>query len=179
MDDSLSQALAEAYASCPADDPILDTLEIRHPAFVDDLGNNIALRIIANNEDFEGRLEDDAPMNAGELVTFTSLGFDIQLPEVATSTVPEVNVTIDNVSREIMPHLKAAATSNEKIEITYRPYLASDPNTVQMDPPLTLTLKSVSATPVSITGVASMLDIGNKAFPSDVYTTKRFPGLAQ
>jgi len=137
------------------------------------------MMIVANNEDFVAMLEADAPMNAGELVTFSSLGFDIQLPEVATSTVPEVNVTIDNVSREIMPHLKAAATSNEKIEVTYRPYLASDPNTVQMDPPLTLTLKQVSATPVSITGVASMLDIGNKAFPSEVYTAKRFPGLAQ
>ena len=48
-----------------------------------------------------------------------------------------------------------------------------------MDPPITLVLTEVEANALQVTGRARMLDIGNKAFPSETYTTKRFPGLAR
>ena len=45
----LSQALREAYASAPSDVVILHTLELRHPAFVDDDGQSIAIRVVRDN----------------------------------------------------------------------------------------------------------------------------------
>ncbi len=88
-------------------------------------------------------------------------------------------MTLDNVSREIVRHLDAAAMSREVIEVTYRPYLSTDLEGPQMDPPITLTLTDIEVDVFRATGRARMLDIGNKAFPADLYTARRFPGLTR
>jgi len=74
---------------------------------------------------------------------------------------------------------RSAATSQDKIEVTYRPYLSTDLDGPQMDPPITLILTEVEADVFRVTGRARMLDIGNKAFPAETYTAKRFPGLTR
>ena len=129
-----------------------------------------------DHRDLEARLEASAPVNGGKMVTFIALAFDLSLPP---TPVPEITVTLDNVSREIVRHLDAAAVSQDKIEITYRPYLSTDLEGPQMDPPITLVLTEVEANTLQVTGRARMLDIGNKAFPSETYTAKRFPGLTR
>ena len=102
---------------------------------------------------------------------------DLELPPVDTSPVPEITVTIDNVSRELITS-DAAVESAEKIEITYRPYLSNDLSGPQMDPPITLIL--VKSKPMSVAlPAAPALDIGNKSFPSETYTATRFPGLTR
>ena len=206
-DPSLDQAIREAYASAPADTVILHTLELRHPAFVDDDGRPTAVRVVRNFADEESwlrlagaevrtvldampaegrdlvglvaRLEADAPKDAGRMVPFIALAFDLELPPVDSAPVPEIAVTLDNVSREIVRHLDAAATSLERIEVTYRPYLSTDIEGPQMDPPITLTLTEIEVDVFRATGRARMLDIGNKAFPAETYTAKRFPGLTR
>jgi len=175
----LSQSIKEAYASAPSDVVILHTLELRHPAFVDELSNPIAVRVVRDNQDLTARLEATAPLNAGEMVTFTAMGFNLELPSIDTSPVPEISITLDNISRELVKHLDAAVQTQDKIEITYRPYLSTDLEGPQLDPPFTLVLTEVSADAMRITGRARMLDIGNKAFPSDVYNSLRFPGLSR
>jgi hypothetical protein len=177
--DALSQALKEAYASAPSDSVILHTLELRHPSFKDEDGKQIAVRVVRDHQDLVARLEPTAPLNPGERVTFVAMGFDLELPPIDTAPVPEITLTLDNVSREIITHLEAAASSQAKIEITYRPYLSDDLEGPQMDPPFTLVLTEVSATATSVTGRARMLDVGNKAFPGDTYSAKRFPGLTR
>jgi len=200
-DPTLSQAIKEAYASAPADTVILHTLEIRHPTFIQ------PIRVVRNYADTEtwlalggaeveavldamdaedrdrvglvARLEADAPENAGKMVAFVALAFDLELPPVENVPVPEIALTMDNVGREISDALDAAATSQERTEVTYRPYLSTDIEGPQMDPPITLFLSEVEADPLRVTGRARMLDIGNKAFPSITYTAKRFPGLAR
>ena len=206
-DPALEQAIREAYASAPADTVILHTLELRHPAFADDDGRPTAVRVVGNFADEESwlrlagaevrtvldampaegrdlvglvaRLEADAPKDAGRMVPFIALAFDLELPPVDTAPVPEISVTLDNVSREIVRHLDAAATSLERIEVTYRPYLSTDLEGPQMDPPITLTLTEVEVDVFRATGRARMLDIGNRAFPAETYTAKRFPGLTR
>ena len=206
-DPSLDQAIREAYASAPSDTVILHTLELRHPAFVDDDGRPTAVRVVRNFADEESwlrlagaevrtvldampaegrdlvglvaRLEADAPKDAGRMVPFIALAFDLELPPVDSAPVPEIAVTLDNVSREIVRHLDAAATSLERIEVTYRPYLSTDIEGPQMDPPITLTLTEIEVDVFRATGRARMLDIGNKAFPAETYTAKRFPGLTR
>ena len=46
-----------------------------------------------------------------------------------------------------------------------------------MEPPITLIITEVEATPLTVTARARMLDIGNKAFPSLTYDPETFPGL--
>ncbi len=206
-DPALEQAIREAYASAPSDTVILHTLELRHPAFVDDDGDPTAVRVVRNFADAErwrdlggaearavldalptdardrvglvARLEADAPRDAGRMVPFVALAFDLELPPVDTAPVPEIAVTLDNVGREIVRHLDAAATSLERIEVTYRPYLSTDIEGPQMDPPITLTLTEVEVDVFRATGRARMLDIGNRAFPAETYTATRFPGLTR
>jgi hypothetical protein len=178
-DERLSRAIQEAYASAPADIVILHTLEIRHPAFMDDDGQPTAIRVVRDHADLSAKLENSAPLNPGEMVTFIALSFDLELPPVESTPMPEIVVTLDNVSSEIMKHLDQAVQTTDPIEITYRPYLSSDLEGPQMDPPLTLTITEVEADMLRISARARMLDIGNKAFPGETYTTKRFPGLAR
>ena len=206
-DPALEQTIREAYASAPSDAVILHTLELRHPAFMDDEGEPTAIRVVRNFADeaswlslggaevqavldampvqardlvgLVARLEEDAPKDAGRMVPFIALAFDLELPPVDTAPVPEFAVTLDNVSREIVRHLDAAATSHEIIEVAYRPYLSTDIEGPQMDPPITLTLTEVEVDVFRATGRARMLDIGNKAFPAELYTAKRFPGLTR
>ncbi len=203
-DPSLSAAIREAYASAPADVVILHTLEIWHPAFVED-GVARPIRVVRNFEDtatwlalggaevravldgldeearrkvgLVARLEAGAPRDAGLLVPFVALGFELELPPVDTIPVPEIVVTLDNVGREIAKHLDAAAVSQERIEVTYRPYLSTDIEGPQMDPPMIMTLSEVEVDVFRITGRARVLDIGNKAFPSEIYTIRKYPGL--
>lgn len=63
-DPTLSQALMEAYASCPSDDVTLHTIELRHPAFDDGAGNNVAIRVVRDHVDLTATLEVDAPGSA-------------------------------------------------------------------------------------------------------------------
>ena len=200
-DPALSQAIKEAYAAAPSDVVILHTLELRHPEFTQPIRvvrnfpdqqtwialGGAAVEAVLDSMDPEARelvglvarLEDSAPLDAGQLVPFIALAFDLELPPVENVPVPEAVLTIDNVGREITDALEAAATSQDKIEVTYRAYLSTDIEGPQMDPPLTLTLSDARANPLKVTGRVRMLDIGNKAFPSVVYTAKKFPGLAR
>lgn len=203
-DPALSAAIREAYASAPADVIVLHTLEIWHPAFVED-GVAKPIRVVRNFEDtatwlslggaevqavldgldadarrkvgLVARLETGAPRDAGLLVPFVALGFDLELPPVDTIPVPEIVVTLDNVGREIAKHLDDAAVSQERIEVMYRPYLSTDIDGPQLDPPMTMTLSEVEVDVFRVTGRARVLDIGNKAFPSEIYTIRKYPGL--
>ena len=129
---ALSEAIKEAYASAPSEQIILHTLELRHPAFVDDAGLPVAIRVVRDTADLWARLESQAPLQAGERVQFVAMGFELDLPPVDTMPVPEITVTLDNVSREIVRHLDAAAESQSVIEVTYRPYLSTDLEGPQM-----------------------------------------------
>jgi hypothetical protein len=178
-DPLLSQAIREAYASAPADVVILHTLEIWHPTFRDDSGNLAPIRVVRDHADLVARLEAAAPRHAGQRVTFIAMAFDLDPPPVDTGPVPEITVTMDNVGREITDALDGAATSQDRIEVTYRPYLSTDLEGPHMDPPITLVMTEIEANTLHVTGRARMLDVGNKAFPAITYTARRFPGLAR
>lgn len=171
-DFTLSDALAEAYASAPADEVILHTLEIRHPSFTQ------PIRVVRDYHDFTATLEADAPVDPGAEVTFIAMAFDFILPEVAKATSPEIEISLDNVGGEIIAYLDAAAQTPELIEVTYRPYLASDLSGPQMDPPLTLVIRSVTADIFRVRARAGYADLANRKFPAQVYDTQRFPGLS-
>lgn len=181
-DPTLNDAIKEAYASAPSDEVILHTLELRHPAFIDDNGDHTAIRFVRDmrpGDIMTARLEDTAMVNPGEMVDFRCARFELTLPKVGTAPVPEITLKVDNVDREIVKQVERAAISNDKIEVTYRPYLSSDMEGPQMDPPMTMTITHVEANVFSITGKARIIDVGNKPFPAELYTAEKFPGIAQ
>lgn len=171
-DPALTAAIREAYASAPASEIVYHTLELRHPGFTQ------PLRVVRDVSPLTARLEASAPADPLAWVEFQPFAFDFSLPEVATGGLPEITITIDNVSAEIISYLDAAANSADLIEVTYRPYLASDLSAPQMDPPLTLTIREASADVFRITARAAYVDLSNRTFPRELYTSERFPGLA-
>ncbi|MDF3837157.1 DUF1833 family protein [Cupriavidus basilensis] len=175
---ALKQALAEAYASAPADDVIVDTLEIRHPSFVDDNGPT-AIRICRDRVDFQARLEPSAPMHPGALVTFLACPFDFTLPGIEEGRVPQLQIKVDNVDREITAAIESAYQQHAPIEVTYRPYLVSDTSGPQMDPPVTMVLTHIVVNVFVITGTATLNDVHNWPFPNRTYSATSFPGLTR
>lgn len=172
-DTALSQAIKEAYAAAPADVVILHTLEFRHPAFTQ------PIRVVRDHADHTCTLEAAAPVDGGLPVLFVGYAFDATLPDVTDGSAPEMQITIDNVSLEIENNIDAALQTADKVEVTYRPYLSTDLSAPQMDPPLTLTIVSISANNYTVTARARMGDFANKKFPSEEYTATRFPGLVR
>lgn len=171
MSELLSEAIKEAYASAPQGEIILHTLEFLHPNFLS------PIRVVLDSKNFEGRLEETAPVDPDGFVTFVRFSFDLKLPEIQTTAQPEILIVMDNVSAEIEDSLSLAAASPYTVTVIYRPYLASDPETPQMDPPMMLTVLDVFADDFTVTARASYGDAANKAFPSELYTDTRFPGL--
>lgn len=173
-----SEALAEAYASAPEDEIILDTLEFRHPLFVD-AGEPFGIRVVNDHTELSATLEDDAPLNGGEEVTFQAVYFTLARPsETDSGSTPEIEINVNNVARHLMPYLDAAKESRQPIEVTWRPYLASDVSGPHMNPPLTLTIRSISCDMMNVTARAGFGDLTNRRYPAIEYTSIKFPGLA-
>jgi hypothetical protein len=170
-DPTLSDAIREAYASAPASEVVYHTLELRHPSFT------TPLRVVRDWQPLTARLEASAPVDPLAWVEFAPFAFDFSLPEVGGG-LPEITVTIDHVSAEVIAYLDAAANSGDLIEMTYRPYLASDLSSPHMDPPLTLIIREASANVLRVTARAAYVDLGARSFPRELYTSERFPGLA-
>jgi hypothetical protein len=175
----LSEALKEAYASNPVGQVIVETLEFRHPSFVDSNGNPAAFRVVSQHEDVFAALEATAPLQAGQTVQFMAFAFTVQLPGFQEAQAPTLQITIDNVGRELMEQLELATSSQAPIEVTYRPYLLTDLSGPQMDPPITMEVLSASADLMSITFDCSLDDVSNVAFPRRLYTPDDFPGLVR
>lgn len=170
---SYEAAYAEAMASVDQEEVLLDTLELRHPAFTQ------PARVVRAYQNYTLGLESDAPTQAGQMVEFLACPFEFELPPFEEGTVPTLKITISNVSRDLTGQLEAAISQIAPIQVTYRPYLESDPSGPQMNPPFHMTLTKVTVDVFSVTGIASLDDVHNWPFPSKRYTPSRFPGLVR
>lgn len=170
-DSTLSQAIKEAYASAPANVVIYHTLELRHPAFT------APIRVVRDYEDLTATLESSAPVNPGELVTFVRFAFDFSKPEMSATGVPQMSIEIDNVDRSIVANIEAALATTDLVEATYREYISTDLAAPQNDPPIHMTLMSITADVFRVKAVAGFPELMNRRFPSTEYDAETFPGL--
>ena len=170
-DSTLSQAIKEAYASAPNTSVAYHTLEIYHPSFT------TPIRVVRDFVDLSARLESTAPRDANTYVTFVGYAFDIVLPEVSSTGVPSLQITIDNVARDLMANLELAVTTSTPITVIYRMFLSTDLTGPQNNPPMALTIINISADVFKITATATFGDLVNKKFPKVNYTLETFPGL--
>lgn len=180
-----TQALEEAYASAPADEHVLSTLELIHPAFTDEGGNADSVRIVLDDLDWDLRLEPDAPLFGGQVKTFQSLALQVTLPEQVEGQMGSIKVAIDNVPLTIWKKLQAGARVRASAQLIYREWVAvretgSGEYQVGNTPDLIigqLTMRVVSATVLRIEGTASFVDLLNKGFPRRSFSRADFPGL--
>jgi hypothetical protein len=171
-DSTLSAAIKEAYASAPSNSVIYHTLEIWHPNFT------VPIRVVRDRVDLTAKLEASAPRDAGTMQTFVAFAFDIAPPDSTFSAVPQCTIEMDNVSREILSQIEASMGSTETITVIYRAFLSSNLAVgPENDPPITLTVLSISATVFRIRATCGFGDLANKRFPSKDYTAAVFPGL--
>lgn len=171
-DDTLSQAIKEAYASAPANVVIYHTMELWHPAFT------TPIRVVRDYADLTATLESTAPRNASEAVTFIAFNFDFTKPEVSAAGIPQITITMDNVDRSIVANIEAALGSTELVSVIYREFISTDLSSPQNNPPLSMTIMSVTADVFKVTAVAGFPNLMNKRFPTTEYSTEVFTGLA-
>ena len=172
-DTTLSEAIQEAYASAPSDQIIYHTLEIWHLNF------SAPIYVVRDFADLTATVEAGAARNGGQPVTFVAFAFDIVPPEVDKSGVPQCVIEIDNVSRDILANIDLAMGSTDSITVIYRAFLSTDLNGPENDPPLELTIHSITADPFRVRAVAGFGSLANLRFPKLEYTSEIFPGLVR
>lgn len=180
-----SVALAEAYASAPADDYVVSTLELIHPAFVDGSNNPDSVRVALDNQDWDLTYEAGAPLFAGQTKTFSALAMQVTLPEQSESSLGTLTLALDNVPRTIWPKLQAAARVKASAVVIYREWVATRNLTTGVYTPSLapdmiidqLTMKIVTATLLRLEGSAAFVDLLNQNFPRRKFTRDDFPGL--
>jgi len=170
-DSTLSQALREAYASADVNSVVYGTLEIWHPSF------DAPIRVVQDYVDLEATLEPTAPRNPGETVTFVRFSFKFKKPELLSTGLPEIQITLDNVDRVIVANIEAALQTSDIITVTYREYLSTDLSIPQNDPPLELSISNIVADPFKVVATAGYPNLLNKRFPTNDYDPDVFVGL--
>ena len=178
-------AIAEAYASAPADDYVVSTLELLHPAFVDASNNADSIRVALDNQDWDLTYEAGAPLFGGQTKTFSALAMQVTLPEQTDSSLGTLNLALDNVPRTIWPKLQAAAKVKASAIVIYREWVATRNISTGIYTPSAapdmiidqLTMKIVTATLLRLEGSATFADLLNRQFPRRKFTRTDFPGL--
>ena len=124
-------------------------------------------------------MEASAPADPGDLVTFIGCPIEVTLPEHSTSGVPEAELSVDNVSRLLMPQIRRANETTEPIMATYREYLLSRRT---IGPELVVdgfAVRRARATLMRVSASLGFFDLLNARWPTEIYTTEDYRGLGQ
>jgi len=176
---SHSEAIAESRVYATVDEPELLTLALYHSAIVDQFGQPTGAYAVNDFEELVATVEADAPVHGGEEVTFRPVPMRVTLPEESDDVRdPGAQIEIDNAARVLTPYLRAAAQTQEPVQLIARTYLPSDTSAPHEMPPLHLEVTGASADGVNVTLRAGFGDVTNYPFPSVLYTPEGFPGLA-
>jgi hypothetical protein len=168
-----SDALLEAYASCPPSARVYYTLEIWQSSF------DQAARVVANvGDDMVFGIEAGAPRDSGEMVTFIACPFQADYPEQREGQPPSCKISIDNVTRELVPKIRAALGVRQYIQMIYREYLGND-LTEPAYGPVEFQLTNVQIAGTTLSGTVMVRNLQNKRFPKidKNYSPQGFPSL--
>jgi hypothetical protein len=173
---SMSEALAQAYASATAGEPLLFALELHHPTFT------VPGRIVNDMRNHTLTLEAGAPVDGGDAVEFIGVPFRYtrpeQVAELKDAGAPAVvAIEIDNVSLAIAEVMLLAKESEEPVTVIAREYLASDTSAPHILPVLTLAMINIDLGVETISAQLTFGDLTNLRFPRRPYTAEQFPGL--
>ncbi|MEJ0012785.1 MAG: DUF1833 family protein [Bauldia sp.] len=185
MSDLWTAAIEEARASAPADTLELETIELIHPAFLDEEGFPGSVRGVLDERAWELELEDAAPLHGGEVVTFSPVAMRLDRPEQAADTLGQVRLAFDNVPRKYAPMFDAAVTVRATARLIIRTWTAvRDLETgayAAPGPPGELigelTVRDVDFTGTTTTMSARFLDLLSRGFPGRKFSREDFAAL--
>lgn len=179
MADYWTEAWEEAAASAPSNIVDLIAIELNHSAFINEEDEQIPIRAVSDITDRELLIENGAPFNAGTTQTFLAIPFRFYWPGVNENTVPEIEIAIDNVGRELMPYLKSASQTNEAVQMIVRAYSLNtdDGSTTATIDPFYMFLRSITVSDTEVKGRASPGDLANKRALRLVYDIQTYPAL--
>lgn len=185
MADIWSEAFLEAVASAPADEIIISTLELIHPAFVDEEDNPESLRAVLDDRDWTLELEPNAPLHGGDEVLFEKLAIRVTLPEQTENNLGSAKIAMDNVPRKYIKQLEQATSIRANATLIYREWIGvHDPETgvttVSGPPDFiigNMTIQVVEITDLRIEATARFQDLLNQGFPLRKFTREEWPAL--
>lgn len=172
-----SDALKQAWVHADTSVVIHDTLSFGCASFRDGDGNPFEGRFVRDYVPLVATLEDDAPMNAGEEVTFQAVRFELDLCSEQEGGIPDIRISVDNVSREISDLLQQTAGTRDKVTVTHRRYLSSDTSGPHTLPVTRLTIQSATVMVDHVEASAGFGEMHNTRWPADLHDVARFPGL--
>lgn len=176
MADPWTAAWEEAEATAPPDVVVYSTLELQHPAFLEN-SVQVPIRCVTGVADaMSFGIEAGATFNGGEMAEFQAIPFFAERPEFAEGRTPQCDVTIDNCAREVAMYLEAAVQVKADLIAIYREY-RSDDLTEPCYGPVQFVMRKVTVKETSVTGTARLDDLANRKFPFKVYSVDQFPGL--
>lgn len=156
MSRTLSSGAVRALTAHETEEVFLTLLTIQH------IDLDSPIRIVANNQDIVSRGD-----------SYLALGFEITLPQDDGETIPQVQLSIDNVDREITETIRSLTSSPS---ITLEVIMASSPDAVELVI-YDMMLDSVTYDDTTITGSLVVEDILNQSFPSSVIDPQQYKGL--
>lgn len=171
-------AWEEAEASCTTAFGVYVTLELQHPAIQDEEGAEVPARLVHDVVPRALGIELGGLFNPGQMVEFNPSAFTSLFAELAQGQIPQTQITIDNVARELTAYLEAAVGYNADLKAIYREYRDDDPSE-PIYGPVEFLISSAKVTGTSVTGTARLSNLANKKFPRRVYTRAAFPGLVR
>jgi hypothetical protein len=159
---NLSQAIKEAYTIASAKRVIVKTLSI--------LGLNTRdLHIVKGVRDFEAVLDN-------VITVFSAVPFDFAPPLQSDEGASSITIKIDILSKSVVDFFKEVIETRNTIRIVYREWTSETGEWIS-GVPLQLYLNSLIMNDTSVALKAGFMDIVNKKFPSQLYTTNRFFSL--
>ena len=169
----------------PNGDVEIPTIEVRHPAIISETGVEGVIRLSSEELSqadleaspfFEARLEEDAPVDAGQIVQFIRSTIGIERPERSTTGVPQLVLRVQNADARIGQGLYEVARSATPAECTYRSFTRFTRLNGQPDVLDGLELVSPEINVVQVSVRAQGPDVVNRAFHRQRYDS-RFPLL--
>ena len=166
---TLSTALEEAYANVDVTGDILDTLEFNHPTF------DNPLRFVNGSpiKDVYGTIT--LPLPGNPAAVFTVVPFQFIRPGFEEGGSTKAQIRVDNVSSVLQQALRAAISSDQPFDLTYRSYSTIDPQNPEVYNGLRM--GSVSVTALSASGDLYYEEVELKAFPRETYSLEAYPAL--
>lgn len=188
-DPTISEAMQEALANASTDKILIGTISIYFEGLQDDDGNPDELYLFGGENSHAvtddgvpllyARIEDGAPRNAGQIVEFKGVPFNLTLPPMTGDASAVAQLSVDSVDRKGHALLEAAATGGKRIYVTVRFYIsgaeADGPTSL---PPRRYIMVGAAGANAAIEAGLTFLALGNKPFPAETYTPEDFRTLA-
>lgn len=178
MSIEVSDAWKEAIASVDPDAIMLWTVELHHSTFLDDLDQQIAIRVVDNVDDMNFTLDDDAPLDPGDSVLFKACPFSWDGPDLDEDGTPFITVKLDNIEGELSKYLPQVIQTLEPVVAILRGYFADSPETLETEP-VYYDMRDFTQQAGAVTVKAYAKSLSSRPIPTLTYTPDKHPSLAE